>query len=144
MGYTHYWTLPSPKQWQQAFPQLVSDALLIAQSLPNIPLCLTYGEETEPPLFSVDHGIRLNGRDWSHEDFVLTRTREASFKFCKTARKPYDVVVTAILLRASMIAGLEVRSDGDWDEWMGAREVVAKLWPGEEVECPWDLKVPTE
>ena len=45
------------------------------------------------------------------------------FDFCKTARKPYDVVVCAALLAIKHHQGdnVEIRSDGDFgDEWQPA------------------------
>ena len=50
----------------------------------------------------------------SHETFVLTRYDSGS-KFCKTARKPYDRFVKAVLVLANFWApgALEVTCDGD-------------------------------
>jgi hypothetical protein len=68
-------------------------------------------------------GIRLNGSskdDNDHETLVID-PEESGFAFCKTARKPYDAVVCAILIRtAELNPGLEISSDGEWDaedEW---------------------------
>ncbi|KZT24631.1 hypothetical protein NEOLEDRAFT_1134658 [Neolentinus lepideus HHB14362 ss-1] len=45
--------------------------------------------------------------------------------------KPYDVVVTAILLCAAVLGevGIRVESDGEWEEWIAGRELVNKLFP---------------
>jgi hypothetical protein len=40
-----------------------------------------------------------NGGDLSHETFCIDRIRDDRFGFCKTARKPYDLIVMYILLR---------------------------------------------
>jgi hypothetical protein len=50
----------------------------------------------------------------SHETFVLT-LYESGSKFCKTARKPYDRFVKAVLVLANFWApgALEVTCDGD-------------------------------
>ena len=49
------------------------------------------------------------------------------FSFCKTARKPYDTIVVAILCAIQDIYGdelVEISSDGDMDtEWAESREL---------------------
>lgn len=55
------------------------------------------------------------------------------FRSCMTGRKPYDLVVTAILLRASELMGdvFQVSSDGCWDDpngWLPAREFYARVF----------------
>lgn len=82
-------------------------------------MCATDGIElvaecdvTDPPEITDEH-IRFNGfGNAGHETFILEPTME-SFAFCKTAQKPYDVAVVAILHCASVIAGVEFTSDGD-------------------------------
>ena len=62
------------------------------------------GRDDTPPSLGVDEGIMLNGApDDDFEPFHLD-SDGGSMEFCKTARRPYDVVVTAILLRASQVA----------------------------------------
>ncbi|PWC64028.1 hypothetical protein TSH7_10065 [Azospirillum sp. TSH7] len=62
------------------------------------------------------------GTDLGHESFVLNRTKDRAF--CKTARKPYDLVVCAVLAVAQMVApdAISVTSDGDSDDWWPAIE----------------------
>ncbi len=61
--------------------------------------------------------ISLNGTsvdDLGHESFIVTPGSD--FSFCKTARKPYDAVVGAILiLLAELNRGFTVSSDGEWE-----------------------------
>jgi len=70
----------------------------------------------------------------------------------KTARLPYDLAVTAVLLRCHMLlpAAFAIHSDGAWDEeWLygatgpipgglGARAVVAELFGDAPTACPFD------
>jgi hypothetical protein len=44
---------------------------------------------------------------------------ELESNFCKTARKPYDIAVTASLILAKKIFGdiIKVSSDGNWSDW---------------------------
>lgn len=53
---------------------------------------------------------------------------------------PYDMVVTAILIRAKKHAGdaLSVTSDGLWDEWGDARDLLEGIWGEEDLVCPFD------
>lgn len=51
-----------------------------------------------------EDSIELNGSKSSCETFIL-KPEATGFSFCKTARRPYDLVVTAILLRAWQLAG---------------------------------------
>jgi hypothetical protein len=60
-----------------------------------------------------------------------------SWDFCKTARKPYDVVVATILLRARVLMGkaFHFSSDGAWGEdgWLAAEELFRRIWPDVEI-----------
>jgi hypothetical protein len=64
------------------------------------------------------------------------------FEFCKTAYKPYDAVVTAILVRAKVIYGdsVQIGSDGDWSDWQAGRDLYEKVF-GEVAECPFERSV---
>jgi hypothetical protein len=59
-------------------------------------------------VLSVDDGIVLNGAQGADYETFHLDTDGGDMGFCKTAHRPYDVVVTAILLRASMVAGKAV------------------------------------
>jgi hypothetical protein len=89
-----------------------------------------------------------DGRDLAHESFYWAGIPTQSewrkddpdfFEFCKTAYKPYDAVVTAILIRAKTIYGSCVRisSDGEWQEWQAGREMYEAIF-GEVAECPFE------
>jgi hypothetical protein len=96
-----------------------------------------------------DTVIALNGNEDygdAHESFCLHRDAGNNGSCCKTARKPYDDVVTAILIRAAQLLGNEymegsgwdeMGSDGEWDEWAGGRKLVKKVFPVDEVVRPW-------
>jgi hypothetical protein len=89
-----------------------------------------------------------DGRDLAHESFYWAGIPTQSewrkddpdfFEFCKTAYKPYDAVVTAILIRAKTIYGSCVRisSDGEWSEWQAGRDMYEAIF-GEVAECPFE------
>jgi len=67
--------------------------------------------------------INGTGED-GYEDFVLTQ-QKTDFQCCKTARKPYDDVVTAVLLAAKkhFRDDIEITSDGYGDDWSKGQEL---------------------
>src|SRR6185312_10461897 len=97
MGYTHYW------RGQRAFTEAEWTAICAdaAKLLTDPPVVVTREYDTnEPPEITPDL-IAFNGHSENgHETFWLERTPE-SFQFCKTAHKPYDVLVTALLASAA-------------------------------------------
>ena len=100
-SYTHYWSVCDRSAFETAWPQIVIDAQLIVAKA-GVALNRTGEDETPPTL--TEGSIMLNGTpEDDHEPFDLDQTG-GELGFCKTAEKEYDVVVTAILLRASQIA----------------------------------------
>ena len=132
--YTHYWNSPTDaKKWKRIWPQLVADAAFIAGRA-GVPL--QHGTDDEkPPLISVKEGICINGVGSNgHESFHIRPSGNDNFNFCKTARKPYDLAVATILLRARTLMGEEFTfsSDGLWDydrEWIAAKNLFETIWP---------------
>lgn len=104
MGYTHYWTISSTEEWLKTWPELLIDTRRIIQAA-KVPLTRDGEDDTGIPPEITEKRIELNGDvNNSHEPFVL-KPYATEFEFCKTAGKEYDIVVTAILLRAKMLAG---------------------------------------
>ncbi|KAJ6036796.1 hypothetical protein N7540_001075 [Penicillium herquei] len=87
-------------------------------------------ESVTPPLVDMKKGICINGAEDPHEDFIL---KDGEWNCCKTNEKPYDAVVTTILLRCAVLApnNFKPSSDGTWEEWTPARQLYKRLWPGE-------------
>lgn len=116
MGYTHY--IRGPRTITPALVKDVQDIIAVAATQGIV---IAGWDGTGSPIVSTDE-IRLNGLapELDHETLVIS-PEATGFAFCKTARKPYDAVVCAILIRtAELNPGLEVSSDGDWneeDEW---------------------------
>lgn len=144
MGYTHYWRQAAdvPAHDWQDFTNLVRKAL---DNLPPFStsaggyysralLEITGDDDTDTAPSVNGTQVRFNGagrsdtgEDLSHETFVLTRERgtladwevreghTTKFDFCKTARKPYDLAVCAVLILADYRLGdfFAVSSDGD-------------------------------
>lgn len=129
MGYTHYY------KYQGSLPEAQFNAFVEdCQVLFEIHwvaarICYESDVPDEPPEASAERGIvRFNGKDGDgHETFVLTR-QSSGFPFCVTARKPYDRVVTAVLLLAAHHFGdlIKISSDGDMDgvDWAPGRDLL--------------------
>lgn len=121
MGYTHYWTQKdsfTPAEWV-TIAQDVETILTTAQA-DSLILASGVGDRVIEPRAAIGKGeVYFNGyEDDSHETFVLDRL-EKGWSFCKTARKPYDVAVTAILayLEGAHPDKFSVGSDGTPQDW---------------------------
>lgn len=125
MGYTHYWDHPdiTPAEWHV----LMADVRLIVRAS-DVPLAGPMGTGI---LEITPAEIAFNGVDPDdYESFVLT-PESTDFDFCKTARRPYDAVVGAVLLVAyATVTGFSVRSDGDiaGDDWADARDLYRRAF----------------
>ena len=153
MGYTHYW-----KHGQigiKAWEKIVRDTKKLYANLPEHshssgdfygaePLKIQFEfNKARPPEANVDT-IRFNGvGDMGHETFFMERVphdydekrvSEARY-FTKTARKPYDLIVQAVLLIAKHHVGktFKLSSDGDLDDWNEAERLVKTMF-GYEVD----------
>ncbi len=127
MGYSHYWSYdPTHPDWQPGCARLVLDAKRIIQAA-GVPLWRELDEPGTTPELA-EGWVRFNGTgDAGH--LASYRRRGFWWSFCKTARKPYDLVVCAILLRAHqhMPTCVAIGSDGSWEaEW----QFGATSWPG--------------
>lgn len=114
MGYTHYWKNTQPMtdvEWA-LIAQKAREIIGHAQDRLGIALSEEYDVNRIPVVTSEE--IRFNGyADEGHETFQICRDA-TDFQFCKTAAKPYDQVVVAILQLATVYAdGFEWSSDGD-------------------------------
>lgn len=129
MGYTHYWTQHrafSDAEWadvQQTYGTLLQEAVRnkIGISLdPSETQASAHAllEVTSTPPANFKIFLNGVGEDESHETFVITQHNTGS-DFCKTAYKPYDTVVTAILAALETLypAVISVSSDGDAVDW---------------------------
>jgi len=134
MGYTHYWDKKSEVD-ENEYKAALKDIAKIVNSKKNI-LADGNGDKGTKPTTAGE--ISFNGIDAnSHETFFLPKTagEMKSFDFCKTARKPYDVVVTACLCRLGEVKGISVSSDGSPSEWKEGVELAAKVL-GRKVSIP--------
>lgn len=119
MGYTHYFPRLT------ATPEVIEEARKIIAAT-SVTICGPKGQGL--PVLNETDGIVLNGfrvAGEAYETFHLRGTKEPHYPdmwtFCKTEQKPYDEVVTAILIAAAVRAMdstvTAFRTDGRWDNW---------------------------
>lgn len=154
MGYSHHWRLvkkPTPAAWGP----LVLDCQTLIGNLPECshsaggyyaaePLTLRGPSGKGTPIVS-QRRIAFNGdlsMELDHESFELkpARTKQSRQLWCKTARKPYDLVVCAVLICAWNRFGpgtIEIGGDGDWSDWKPALDWVRATLPGEAFSHPF-------
>jgi hypothetical protein len=112
MGYTHYWTLQNGLE-QSDWNTFLEGARKIIETAKEAGIQLA--DESE------GSAIFLNGvGEGAHETFSIT-SEDVGYDFCKTGFKPYDAVVTAILIHAKNCFkdGITIKSDGNWVDWEG-------------------------
>jgi len=110
MGYTHYWESKkrfTDPQWTKLLR--ITQAIFAAT---KTPVQYETNDNRQPeidPEFIRFNGVENDG----HETFVLSRG-QIEFDCCKTAYKPYDEIVVAILIAAHDInKEFSWSSDGD-------------------------------
>lgn len=138
MGYTHYWTFKT-KPNAVAYARAIRDINKLARYKKDI----LSGYSAHAPV-GVYGGALINGiREDSHEDFSLPGLPQdamnplwqggrGGFNFCKTAMKPYDVVIVAALaiLKYRLGDKIDISSDGtpkDWKEGVNLARKVTRL-----------------
>lgn len=138
MGYTHYFKQIKPVDidtWQK----IVADVRLLLDASP-VTICNGSGDIGSPPTVN-DDSIAFNGEnnanDDSHESFMLPR-QYAEFNFCKTAHKPYDLLVVASLCVADYHApgAYDIGSDGDNDDWQEGLDFARQTLNNPKISLP--------
>ena len=128
MGFSHYWNFKKPKgkraaeiedKYKRALVECAHIAHAWQRDAQDWERLSGYTAHCKPGTYG---GLLINGKgDEAHEDFALREhfRENEGFGFCKTARKPYDTVVTACLalLKYRLGDAIEVSSDGDASDW---------------------------
>lgn len=124
MGYTHYWELNERSFKGSLFSRTVEGMNKIVEASPLVDHW--DGHDAGARIIK-DYRVEFDGiGDEAHETFCFQAFELAgrNFNFCKTAQKPYDIVVTACLSVAADVIGdgIKVSSDGEPKDWeAGAR-----------------------
>lgn len=143
MGYTHYWSKKSDVDEKQ-YAAALKDIAKIVTTQKIAKLGNGLGDQGTKP--KTTGGIEFNGIDSdSHETFSLPAkaSQISDFEFCKTAEKPYDIVVVAVLARLSEVAGIHVSSDGNADDWTAGVQLASKIL-GRQIANPREEKKDTK
>ena len=157
MGYTHYWRQQrdfTDTEWQE----LTRLAKLIIADNEGI-LSDGFGEGGKPEVNGEHIWFNGLGED-SHETFRITKKkrakedyeeqeaydRQGAFEFCKTAHKPYDKYVVAVLCA---LYNMEVKdwplgdgkimsisSDGNTEDWTEGLFHAVRSTREEQMYCP--------
>ncbi len=136
MGYTHYWYQCAPIRGAD-WLKIKSDTVKLIEAAP----CKLAFEEGDPdPPRVSDAMIRFNGTPDpdGHETFLLEpfprnpfypHGKTEAFTCCKTAYKPYDIVVCGVLAvaRAASPTTIRVSSDGGEDAWRKALDWASRV-----------------
>lgn len=142
MGYMHAWAYKPDAAFQAAFEQLARDTREILPALADrqVPIA-NWAGYGDPEVTNL--AISFNGAGPDADDtFLLEATGNGTIRHtpaghsfhldqCTTAGKPYDLAVTAVLLRAHQLTPrhIALASDGAWDEhWRAARALLASLF----------------
>lgn len=121
MGYTNYFK--GKKSTDAKFMEFSDACKKLHDSLPeksesaggyynDMPIVIKGGNGEGEPIFNNDM-VCFNGddsTDMSHETFRIEK--KGTNDFCKTARKPYDLLVVACLIAAWQILNYKFSSDG--------------------------------
>lgn len=120
MGYTHYWDAVELSASEFAQVAEATRKIIVASRIG-----IAGGDGLGPPETN-SHRVLLNGcrPGLDHETFHLCR--DAVSDCCKTARKPYDIVVTACLAYMASTWGYDASSDGDVEDWEAGTELANK------------------
>jgi hypothetical protein len=134
VGYTHYWDHKgfTPEQWDKLV--CAAGCIMDAAGPGGMGVELAGWDSKGTPVLSAKE-ISFNGAgEEGYETFKLTPAA-SEFDFCKTARRPYDAVVVAVLRAAAHINprfqwrsdGQEYERDGSLSEDFKPARVLLKL-----------------
>lgn len=129
MGYSHYW-----KKTKQVDQKVWNSYAKVCKKLKdcteNIGISIVNhtGNAGTAPIFNRNK-IQFNGENInSYESFNISINDEVGeFSFCKTNRKPYDILVVCCLIAAKLMLGYRIASDGDKDDLKEAIDFFNKI-----------------
>ena len=140
MGYTHYWK--PVKVDQQTWNKFVTVCIVLKNNLSefsksaggyykDVPIVICGGDGIGEPVFQIggENEVCFNGtkeNDLYHETFCVAKDND-EWNFCKTARKPYDLLVGLCLVAAHEILGYKVSSDGTGKDWRSIFDFYEKM-----------------
>jgi hypothetical protein len=132
MGYTHYWSFKASRGDAKQVEAKYQRAVKACDKVVKFYSKLNGGLSGYSAHAKGYGGINVNGSgDDGHETFILREhySQNEAGNFCKTAQKPYDIVVVAclIILQHYLGTNIEVGSDGDVSEWHDGMQLAQKI-----------------
>jgi hypothetical protein len=136
MGYTICWYRPAVID-QAVYEQIQRDITRVLRRCEFEGIALAGPHGIGDPIITPDtiafNGVR-EGEQW-HEAFVFNRDEstedkfDGDFRFCKTARKPYNLAVQCALIIINHYApDVAVSSDGDLPQWADAQKLCQDMF----------------
>jgi hypothetical protein len=136
---THSWAYqPSHPAYRTAWPTILADTRRIIEHVRRLGIVIAGPDGRRAPVLDLAEGIEFNGdatTDLAGGSFVLLaplpshpRGLPTANASCTTRSKPYDLAVTAVLLRTTLLVpeAFAVASDALWHgEWTNG----SPLWP---------------
>jgi hypothetical protein len=131
--YAHrYAYLPADPRWVQAWPQILANTRTIVEHVRRTGVVIAGPDGLRRPVFDPALGVEFNGdatTDLAGDTFtvmapLVTRPTVSAQAACATGGKPYDLAVTAVLLRCHQLVPdvFVLDSDGGWDtDWLTGR-----------------------
>lgn len=115
MGYAHCWeqkVAADPAQWAA----ITSD---FQRLLAHSPVPIVQDSDDSTPPIVDEHEVFFNGAGADGYETMALYRAGSGFYSCKTARKPYDLLVTAllILVRHHAPGVCSISSDGNAADW---------------------------
>lgn len=159
---THSWAYqPSHPAYRTAWPTLLGDARRIIDHVRGLGVVIAGPDGLRTPILDIADVISFNGdasTDLAGQPFTLLaplpqhpRGPATATATAATNRKPYELAVTAILLRAALLVpqAFTVASDLSWTQWgqgfpawpspargTSPRRIVADLFDAHPAESP--------
>ena len=143
MGYTHYWGVHNFQFTSEEFLQLGTIVKALIKTAATKPWEIAVDKKTTA-ISEVE--ICFNGpirTELYHEDFYITKYPDR-VNYCKTAYKPYDTIVTAALLAATIISKgkIDISSDGSQEGWVKGFKLLTTAVPS--LVIPPDMMLSNE
>jgi hypothetical protein len=128
MGYTHYWNKGTEKIDEDSYAKALKAMRKIVKANKAILANGAGDKDTSPDYID---GLTFNGIEGdSHESFSVPE-KASEFErgdFCKTAMKPYDIVVVACLtVLHNYCPSMGIGSDGNADELEDGLKLAQKI-----------------
>jgi len=139
MGYTHYMSYKKVASDHTIYKVLDEIKVLLEKN--NLMELITSEDLNIVPIFNKEL-ILFNGiKELGCEIFLFDFTEPTEFTFCKTHRKPYDIIVSLVLLSLSNnISEFTFSSDGTLEDWQVPISIYEKyIRPYERVDIKNNL-----